>query len=101
MKKKTFTLDKLVQARYEKNIANLNNLNILYETIQHWFPNFFWWYTICGSRAATNQISFDHKFGKPDLTQCGMNKIAVIQARTILTGFQTKLSLFKIVTQLF
>jgi len=35
MKKKTFTLDKLVQARYEKNIANLNNLNILYETIQH------------------------------------------------------------------
>ena len=34
--------------------------------MQHWFPNFFWWHTICGSHAVTDQISFDHKFGKPD-----------------------------------
>jgi len=51
--------------------------------------------------AVTDQIAIDHKFGKPDLTQCAMNEMAVIQARTILTGFQTKLSLFKIGTQLF
>jgi len=30
-----------------------------------------------------------------------MNEMAVIQARTILTGFQTKLSLLKMGTQLF
>jgi len=54
-----------------------------------------------GSRAVTDQISFNHKLGKPDLTQCGMNQMAVIQAQTILMGFQTKLSLFKIGTQLF
>jgi len=49
--------------------------------------------------AVTDQIAFDHKFGKPDLTQCGMSEMAVIQAQTIKTGFQTKLSLFKIGTQ--
>jgi len=51
--------------------------------------------------AVTDQISFDHKFGKPVLTQCGMNEMAVIQARTILMRFETKLSLFKVGTQLF
>jgi len=39
-------------------------------------------------------------FGKPDLTQCGMNEMAVIQARTIIMGFETKLRLLKIGTQL-
>ena len=63
--------------------------------------NFFWWHTICGSRVVTDQISFNHEFGKPDLAQCGMNDMAVIQVRTILTGIQTSLSLFKIGTQLF
>jgi len=29
--------------------------------------NFFRWHTICGSPAVTDQISFNHKFGKPGL----------------------------------
>jgi len=40
------------------------------------------------------------KFGKLVLTQCGMNEMAAIQARIILPGFQAKLGLFKMGTQL-
>jgi len=47
-------------------------------------------------RVVTDQISFVHKFGKPDLTQCGMKEMAVIQTHTILTGFETKLSASKL-----
>ena len=40
--------------------------------------NFFCMHTICVSHTVTDQISFNNKFGKPDLTQCGMNELAVI-----------------------
>jgi len=33
--------------------------------------------------------------------QCGVNEMAVIKACTSLRGFETKLSIFEIVTQLF
>jgi len=54
------------------------------------------------------QISFDHKFGRPNLTQTQHErnsmctpgeKMAVIQARTILIGFHTKLGSFKFALQ--
>jgi len=86
---------------HEKNIANLNLYNLNGRNHATVVPNLSIMAHLCGSRAVTDQISFDHKFGKPDLTQCDMNEMAVIQARAILTGFETKLSLFKIGTQLF
>jgi len=85
--KKTSTLDYLVQAMGEKNIANLNLYTLNRRNHTTLVPKLFLKHAICGSRAVTDQISFDRKFGKPDLTQCGVNEMAVIQARTILTGF--------------
>jgi len=94
--KKTFTLDELVQAMHEKSSKSQS-----LQPKQKKPYNFFWWHTICGCSVVTDQISFNHVFGKPDLTQCSMNEMAVIQARTILTGIQTSVSLFKIGMQLF
>jgi len=88
----------------EKNIVNINLYNLNRRKHTTMVPKHFLMAHHLGSRAVADQISFDHKFGKPDLTQMrqhGMKETADIQARTILTGFQTKLSLFKMGTQLF